>query len=511
MKTTIQKLTDPQYHYFYYLIVFVLGLSSVATAASFYLLSEMGGGTATASYGSAFFVLGEIATKPLTLTLGLRMGKYKLLKICLWANLIVNIILMFNPVYYIYLVLRFLSGLTLGPVFLIGTSSIGAFGPRRKWLHFYLVLATLMIVVPVLAGAFGAMMAYQYNWRIAFGFFILFNLGLIVFAQNLFDRQETPIEEVKVDYVGLITFIFGISALGFCFITGLEIDGFRSNAFNVVFAIGIIVSTFFIMWNIKQPDPILKWNLFKIPRLVVNFAATFILYVCYFALMTLIALWLHLYVNYSINWIALSFLAIIIGPIFLALVFYNRLKNSTIAVLPISLFILAGVCFYISRFDADVNFGRILITKLIAGVAFAIALPVIMQLLDSYSPSEDYITYSFCTWAMSRVLGTLVGITGFITIWEKRAYFYYQRLGGELTVFSENTKVVLEKLNWFHFTQSMKLEGLNVALNKQSHVLALDDCFYLMTWILLIGGLGISVLFLITRGAKKLVLQTANP
>jgi DHA2 family multidrug resistance protein len=499
MKATIQKLTDSQYHFFYLLIIYVLGLSSAPTAGGFYILSELGGSTSTNSWGSSLFVLGEIMTKPFTLTIGERIGKLKLLKICLWINLLLNILILLVPSYYGYLVLRFLSGIAVGPLFLVGTSSIGAFGPNRKWLQFFLVLSVLMIIVPVISGAFGAIMAYQFNWRCCFVAFIFYTLALITYCETLFDELETPIQQIEIDYIGLITFALGAGCLGFCLITGLQIDGFRSNSFNIVFVIGILVTSFFIVWNIKQPNPILQFNLVKIPRLAINFIATFILYICYFALISLISLWLHLYVNYSVNWLALSLLSLIVGPILIAIIFYNRLKNMPVIVFPIAFFVLAGVAHYVSKFDAYINFGRILITKLIAGAAFAICLPVIMELLVRNSRSNKETGSSFCLWAVSRVFGTLVGISAFTTVWEKRAYFYYQRLGGELTLFSQKLKLISTQLNWFHFSEKMKAAGLDGALLRQSNVLALDDCFYIMTWILMLSGVGCIIVLMSTR------------
>lgn len=507
MKTTIQKLTDSQYHFFYLLIIYVLALSSAPTAGGFYILSELGGSSTTNSWGSSLFVLGEIMTKPLTLTIGERIGKLKLLKICLSINLLLNLFILFVPSYYGYLTLRFLSGLSLGPVFLVGTSSIGAFGPKRKWLQFFLVLSVLMIIVPVLSGVFGAMMAYQFNWRWCFVAFILYTVALLTYCETLFDQLETPIQEIKVDYLGLLTFALGVGGLGFCLITGLVMDGFRSNAFNLVFFLGALILSFFIVWTIKQPYPILQFELVKIPRLALNFFGTFVLYICYFALISLISLWLHLYVNYSVNWLALSLLSLMIGPFLIALVFYNRLKNMPVVVLPVAFFILAGVAYNISKFDANTNFGRILITKLIAGAAFSICLPVIMEILDRNSRTNKEIGSSFCLWAVSRVLGSLVGISAFTTLWEKRAYFYYQRLGGGLTHFSEKLKLISLQLNWLHFTEKMKAVGLNEALLRQSYVLALDDCFYLMSWLLIVSGCGAAIILFFTRDIRETSLN----
>ncbi len=487
MKTTIKEVSDTQYRFFLLLIFYALGVGALPAASTFYILGDLGGGIETASFAVSLFILGAISTKPLALVLGNNIGKIKLLRICLWAMLVFTVPMFFVNGYYTFLTLRFLVGVASGPVFLIGTSMGGGLRAKEKLDGFIFTLILLMLVVPIFSAAFGAFISYQYTWQLSFLVFNFLLIPLIFFSYAWFPNLEAPIVKEPLDIIGFFAFIITLLSLGFCLVTGQVIDGFRSVAFNFVFTLGCVSLVFLIFWNIWQPHPILKFKILKDKRLLFNLFNTLVLFLFYYAIVVLLSLWLHLYVNYSINWVALGLLGGLIGPIFLFAAFKERSKAKAMGMLTLALILLSGLSFYISTFNSEVNFGRIISTKLIAGIALAIALPPIITNIQKAVAGKDF-AYAFCLFAMFRMLGSFLGVAYFTTLWQRRAVFFYERLGGELTLFSEQTKLVLMQLGRFGFTPAMKEAGLNEALMRQSQSLALDDCYYLIGCIMLVSA-----------------------
>ncbi len=509
MKTTIQEVSENQYRFFLLLIFFALGIGALPAASTFYILGDLGGGIETASFAVSFFILGAIITKPLALTLGNNIGKVRLLRICLWAMLIFTIPMFFVKGYYSFLALRFLVGFASGPVFLIGTSMGGGLRAKEKLEGFIFRLILLMLIVPIFSAAFGAFISYQYSWQLSFVIFNFFLIPLIYFSYAWFENQEAPIVKAPVDFIGFFVFTITLMCLGFCLVAGQIVDGFRSIAFNYIFALGCVSLLFLIFWNIWQPYPILKFKILKNKRLLFNLTNTLALFLFYYAIIVLLSFWLHLYVNYSLNWVALGLLGTLIGPLFLLIVFKDRSKPIAIGLLTVALLLLSALSFYISSFNSEVNFGRIILAKLVSGIALAIALPAIIANIQSAVADEDF-SYAFCLFAMFRMLGSFIGVAYFVMLWQRRAVFFYSRLGGELTLFSEQTKLVLMKLNRFGFTPAMKEAGLDDALIRQSQSLALDDCYYLIGWIMLAVAV-ISLLDLWpSKKGKELLSKTAG-
>ncbi|MCH9634631.1 MAG: Fatty acid resistance protein FarB [Chlamydiae bacterium] len=506
MKKTLETITNTQYYFSLLLIFFSLGIGALPSAAAFYILEELGGGVQTASYGVSLFILGAITTKPLALILGNKIGKILLMRICLISTLIFSLPIFFIKDYNFYLTFRFLTGFASGPLFLIANSLGGGMRPKEKLDKFIFILVLLMLIVPIFSASFGGFMAYQYSWKVAFFIFNFLLVPLIYLSFTLFKKQEAPTIKEPFDVIGFVTFFIGLTSLGFCLVFGQTIDGFRSNAFNIVFTVGCLSTLFFIGWNMWQPYPILKFHILKDKKLLFNLINTLALFLFFYAIIVMLSFWLHLYVNYSINWIAFSLFGVLIGPLFLYIAFYSRNKSKSLILLSISLCMLSIISFYISSFNSEVNFGRILITKLVAGISLALALPPIIYSIKNSVDLKDF-PPAFCLFAMFRMLGSFIGVAYFITLWERRAIFYNERLGGELTPFSENTRQVLDKLNYFQFSPQMKLQGLQDALNRQSQSLALDDCYFIMAWIML----ALSIISLINlQVGKKTVFEARS-
>ncbi len=490
-----KSLSIGQYRLIIFLLFFIMGVGSLPSASAFYILGDLGGGIQTASWGVSFYLLGNLSSKPLAIIWGRRIGSIKLMKICLWFILGLSFLLTFVPSYYSYLVIRYFVGLASGPVFLICTSTIARFR-SDKTTELFLIIILFLIIVPILAAAFGAIISYQMNWQVAFYLYNLLLLPILYWVHILFHGWEVPTQQVPMDTVGFFGYLLTIGCLGFCLVTGQTIDGFRSIAFNLLFFSGCIGVLFLIFWNRSQPYPIFCFSLFKKKIFFYLMLTTFSLFALLYAMIVLLSFWLHLYVNYSLNWIALSLLATLIGPIIASYIFSLGEKIPAASLLCLSLALLSVVSFFTSTFNVEVNLGRIVFTKLIAGAAFAMALPPLVLLIKKNVSKEKFAS-AFCLFAIFRMGGGFAGVAYFIMLWERRAAFYYQRLGGELTFFSQLTKKTWMSLNFFRFTPLMKEEGLNTALVRQSQALALNDCYRLIAWIML--ALAIGAFFLLKK------------
>lgn len=480
----LTTLNKAQYRTLLLVLFYAMAIGALPATSAFYILDDLGGGIATASWGVSFYVLGNFITKLLAIKIGEQVGKIKLLKICLWTVLFLNIILVISPSYYFYLTLRFLTGLVSGPLFLLITSSVGPLRPDKMH-DFFLVVIAFLIFVPVLATVYGAVVAYEWTWQTSFIGLNILNFVAVLGVHIAFRKKDLPTKKSYFDSLSFIFFALAMTCLGFCLVTGQTIDGFRSIAFNILFILGLFFLITFTVRTLFQPQPIIDLHMFKVKFFPYLMFITFSVFTLFYAIIVLLSFWLHLYVSYSVTWIAYSLVAVLIGPVVAYFVFQSSGFKASSRSLGIGLFMLGVVSYSISTFNSEVNFGRIIITKLIAGVAFAMVLPSLIQHIQHSCNTTEF-SKAFCLFAISRTMGSFFGVAYFIMLWERRAAFYYQRLGGQLTLFSEKTQKVLNQLNFYNFTHSMKVEGLNGALVRQSQSLALDDCYRLIAWVLMV-------------------------
>lgn len=92
-----------------------------------------------------------------------------------------------------------------------------------------------------------------------------------------------------------------------------------------------------------------------------------------------------------------------------------------------------------------------------------------------------------------RLISCGLGASLFVILWHRRQVFYYERLGENLTEFSQRTTDFLNRAQQFHMEGKKAFAQLSALLTRQATALALDDCFYLMGWLSVF--LAISVLF----------------
>ncbi len=83
-----------------------------------------------------------------------------------------------------------------------------------------------------------------------------------------------------------------------------------------------------------------------------------------------------------------------------------------------------------------------------------------------------------------RLLGSALGASLYIILWQRRQVFYHLRLGSLLTPLAPPTQQFFERAEQFHLSGEKALAKLNSLLDRQATALALDDCFYLMGWMM---------------------------
>lgn len=485
MTRIITDLSPATYRLLKVNLIYTMFVISLPAMSVFYILGDLGGGLQTASYGVSFFLLGNMATKPLALSLGHRIGRLKLLKICMILMVLTSIPILYVQNYYSFVTIRFIQGVITGPMFLICTSMGGGLLHEKRLDSFIKFILLILITVPVISAGLAAVFSYQYDWRWGFVFNLLYITIITIWTCIHHHHEEIPMTKEPFDWIGFIFFFIGVCSLGFCFITGQTIDWFRSDIFNIGLVTGLICISFYFVWHNVCDHPILQLRLLKHFRFACVMLNILLMYTCYYAVIILLPYWLHLFVNYSVFWVGVSMAGVLIGPIFLIIAYsLGALEQNKVRlwIISISFLILIFSSFYISHFNAEVNLSRIMLAKIIVGIALAIYLPPILFNIQKNSSKEDF-SQAFCFFAIFRGLGSLIGTSGCHTLWERRSDFYHSRLGGQFTLFSQKTQLLFDKLNFFHFTPLMKESALNDALTKQATSLALDDCYRLLAWI----------------------------
>ncbi len=487
-------------------IALFLALSSVifnytlSLMASPYIVGELGGSNDTTTYTVSFFALGNALGIPLGRTLFPKIGTARFLVIAILLFTFFSWMCAIAPTYPFFNIARFFQGFSSGPIYALGFHLFNHLQPKEKKDLFTSIALTIFTIGPVLGACWGGWIAYQWNWRWVFYFNIPFKLLLAWFLwRRLRGFDSLPAANPPFDFIGYISYFIGIMCLGSSIIVGQELDWFRSDLIATLIPIGSVSLLFFILWEINHPHPLLYLKLLRNPVLSFALVNLAVLFSAYFGMVVLLSLWLNLWVNYTPVWIGVLIGTMAIAGIlpFFLIEKRVRLVDNSIY-LAIAIILLAVSCFHTMTFNVEINFGRIALSRILAGFGLALFLAPIFR-LSFHNLPEEKMLHVLGLFQVIRALASGLGVSVYATIWLRRQVFFHDRLGSRLTSLSPETQAYFSKAEHVDLGGLAAEAKLEYYLQRESTSLALDDCFYLMAWILVGLLIGFTLTFFCRR------------
>lgn len=468
--------------------------------ASPYIVGDLGGSNSISIYAVAFFGVGSALSIPLGKPMLAHLHVRKTLVYCVLAMALFTFLCGVAPNYPIFLIFRFLLGFAAGPLYSALNYSISNLVSPEKKAAALSIFVTIMTVVPVLSACWGGFIAYEFIWRWIYYINVPFFLLLVLMLSVTLEKIDLRLPKSPFDLVGYFFFFVSILTLSFCAITAQELDWQRSPLLVCLTLIGLPCFIFYVLWSWYHPYPVLNLRMLK--NWTFSFALfnlTF-LFSAYFGMITLLSLWLKLYVNYTPYWIG----AVVGGMAFAGLLprflIEGRLSKIDPRIpLGLAILFLAISCFYTTAFDAEINFNRVAFSRIIAGFGLALFLPPIFQMSFQSFPSNKSVDV-IELFQFVRNLAAGIGASSYNILWQRREAFFHERLGEKLNVFSQPT------LQFFSKVKQLKVAGdpnaqLDYLLERQATSLALDDTFWLMAWLMV----GLFIFLILTLRWTKLV------
>lgn len=463
-----------------------------------YIEGDLGGGKDLITYSTTFYGVGNAIGVPLGKPLAKRFGTVRIFVITLILLALFAWLCSISFNFPTLVMMRFFQGLITGPFYALCQNLMTAQIPEEKKRLSLAILITLFATIPALGAAWGGVIAYEYHWR--WLFYPNIPLALLIAAYLWFCWRKTdlPQEEPHFNKVEYLFYALALFCLSISIITGQQLDWFRSNLFIVMLLVGIFSLIFAVLWNIYSPHPNLHLRLIKKGVFFFSLLTIAVLFSSYFGMIILLALWLKLYVNYTPLWIGLILGIMGIAGLFPTPLIKGRWGLSDCRIpLCLAILFLAISCFHTCEFNVQINLGRIAISRVIAGCGLALFLPPLFR-LSFHTFTEEKSPHVMELFQTVRLLASTLGCAVYSTLWLRRRVFYHDRLGEKLTAFSAQTKTYLAKAKIIHLKGLAAMDQLEIYLDKQATALALDDCFYLMGWILT----GLLVVYLLSFFVK---------
>lgn len=456
---------------------------SVTNMASLYIVGDLGGSTDTASYTISIFSLGNALGVPFGRALYERVGNLRLFLCSMLLFAFFSELCSLANTWPIFLTFRFLQGLVSGPIYIVTNRMLVALGSIKQQNLFTILFLSIFTMGPAIGASIGGWVAYDLNWRWNFHFIVPLQLFLALYLGMKLKGFDANLKKTPFDLVGYLFFFLGIFNLSLALIIGQEFDWFRSPMITTMIIVGALSLLFFIFWDLNHPYPILAIYLMRRPIFTFGLIHLTVLFSTYFGTIILLALWLGLYVHYNPVWLGILISTMALGSfsyIFLATKNLGKMDTRISLCLGILLLTISG--FHTTFFNEQVNFGRIIVSRIVAGCGFALFLPPIFRLCFN-TFTQELTPKVIGMFQVVRSLASGLGASIYTTIWQRRQVFYHDRLGSHLTIYSPETKQYFADAARFNLTGAKADAQLEELLQRRSTALALDDCFWLMAWI----------------------------
>lgn len=472
---------------------------TLALMAGIYIVGDLGGSSYTSTYATSFYSVGNALGVPLGRSLSPRFGAVRVLFVCLFLFAFTSFLCGISPNFPFFIVARFLQGLVSGPFYTLVFRLFSELTPAKKKILFTSITLTIFTVSPVLGASFGGWIAYDYDWRSLFYLNIPLIVATALYIWSKLKNYRPFLPKKPFDGWGYFFYFFAVLAISFALIMGQELDWFRSSLITSTLCFGLLFFIFLIFWSLHHSDPVVNFRLLKHPIFSFALVNLALLFSTYFGTVILLALWLSLYVNYTPIWIGVLLGGMALSGLFPAYLIRSKLgERDARWPLIIAILFIAISSFNTMEFNVEIDFERIAISRLLAGFGLAFFLPPIFRLCF-HTFEEEKTLDVVVIFQFVRALSSGLGAALFTTLWQRRQVFYHERLGSQLTPFSQPTQDFLTQSRNLGLQGSSSFAQLDYFLDRQATALALDDCFYFMGWIMVALG----VILLLSYCKKK--------
>lgn len=475
-----------------FLVTFSLSLAtflivldySIANVSIPYISGDLAVSTDQGTYVITSFAVGNSIALPITGWLTKRVGGVKLICLSLLLFVLFSWTCGMSRNIVFLVVSRFLQGFVSGPLVPLSQTLLILSNPPEKKRFALSTWSTVVVAAPILGPILGGWISYDFYWPWIFYINIPIGLFCAIVIWSLLRKRETEKESQPVDWIGLLLLAIGVCCLQIFLDKGEQFDWLRSNIMRTLITTSVISFTFLIVWSIFSPKPLIEMKLFKIRTYALSVFFIFVSYGIYFGSVVLIPLWLQTDMGYTSTWAGLAVAPIGLPPLLFTII-AGKLLNRFGPTVPLGIaFIFFSIsCFYTAYLNTNVDIWSIGYSRLLLGFAVVFWVSIFTLFLQDVSgPQLASATGIFHFFrAMSGAVGTAV----FTTMWTRRSAYHHAVVGENLTAYSRQTEGYLDKLDQVGLSGEQGLAQLNVALNHQADVLAINDCFYFMGWVFL--------------------------
>lgn len=283
-------------------------------------------------------------------------------------------------------------------------------------------------IAPVLGPILGGFITDNLGWP--WIFYINVPIGFVAawIVWTSIHHTEHPAQRIPVDGMGMLLLATTVLAFQLVMDKGHEWDWFGSPGIRLLATVSAIALVGYVIWERREPHPIIDYGLFRIPVFVIASIMGVIFNLTYFASTVLFPIWMQSALGYTATLSGMVMAGTSVLPIAGMMLVGKNIGKLNLRFLVVSGSLVTMAAIYLqAQCTTDTPFWQMLQARVVMGIGFTLMFPPLMAIsLGSVSADRTVGAASFFNFF--RNIATSVGIAAGMSVWESRTTFHRLRL-----------------------------------------------------------------------------------
>jgi MFS transporter, DHA2 family, multidrug resistance protein len=344
-----------------------------------------------------------------------------------------------------------------------------------------------IVVGPTLGPTVGGLLIDNYSWPLIFNINIPFGILAATLTYFFIEDSKHVVSKPKIDWGGILLLAVGVGSLQYVLERGQTNDWLDSEPiriFAVAATIGIIG---FVIWELRQKEPVVNLRLLKDINLTFTTMLTFIAGVSLFTSVFIYPLLLQRVLGYTPTMVGMSLIPGALGSLIVMPIVGSRLQKGDSPKIYIgfgfAILILYGILLYLAS-DINSSIGDYFLPLLVRSIGISMAMVTLTnQAVSGLQPKD--IPQGIALNNMMRQLGGAFGIA-FMNIYVDQRYAIHRNelisniTAGSANFVARNNALVNgvgSKLAVSANAQQTAYKLMDYTIDKQAYLLTYLDGF----------------------------------
>jgi MFS transporter, DHA2 family, multidrug resistance protein len=405
---------------------------SIANVSLQHIAGSLGASQDEATWVLTSYLVTNAIVLPITGWLSAVLGRKRFYLACILGFGISSFFCGLAPSLGLLILFRAIQGLTGGGLQPAAQAILAdTFTPAQRGMAFAFY-GIAVVFAPAIGPTLGGWITDNYSWHWIFLINVPISIGLYFLIDAMIEDPPHLVEErerlkqqgIKIDYWGFAFLIVGLGALQYVLDRGQENDWFSDNTitgFAIASAAGIIA---FIVWELRQENPLTDLKLLKNPNFAVANVMMFLVGFILLGSTQLIPQFVQTLLGYTATTAGMvlspgGFSIILLMPLVGRLI--SRIDARYMIVFGLAL--SAAALYHMTSFDTDVDYWTVVIARIFQAAGLAFLFIPISTVAYVGIPREKNNNASAII-NLSRNLGGSIGIALLTTFLARRTQYH---------------------------------------------------------------------------------------